>query len=145
MSKYGLYFGWLVAIVATGGSLYFSEVMGFVPCSMCWIQRIFMYPLVIILGIASFHFDFRMAGYVLPLTIIGGLFSVYHVMEQNIPAMQAYSICQVGVSCSGKYINWLGFISIPVLALIAFTLITIFMIASLGESKEEDQEPAIEQ
>jgi disulfide bond formation protein DsbB len=130
---YTLYFAWLVSIFATGGSLYFSEIAGFVPCELCWMQRIFMYPLVILLGIASFKGDSHIIGYVLPLSIIGGCFSIYHYIEQKFGAP---SICSSGVPCSGEYINWLGFITIPLLAFTAFFLITIFLGIALKKARK---------
>lgn len=128
IGSYGLYFAWIVAIVATAGSLYFSEGLHFIPCKLCWFQRIFMYPLVILLGIASYRSDVRMRGYVLPLTVIGGSISLYHYLEQKVPGFGSPQICTGGVPCTTQYINWLGFITIPLLALTAFTLITIFLI-----------------
>ncbi|WP_214747782.1 disulfide oxidoreductase [Exiguobacterium sp. s189] len=125
--KYGLYLAWLVALTATLGSLYFSEIREFVPCELCWIQRIFMYPLTIILGIAVFTDDRAVRKYVLPLTIIGGIVSLYHYLVQKVPGFAEIQPCAQGVPCSGQYINWLGFITIPFLALTAFTLITIVM------------------
>ncbi|TCP19983.1 disulfide bond formation protein DsbB [Scopulibacillus darangshiensis] len=120
-----LYFAWVTAIVATLGSLYFSEIAGFEPCKLCWIQRIFMYPLVLILGIACFRNDRVIAIYVLPLTIIGGCVSILHYSEQKLGLFEG--TCTTGVPCSGEYINWLGFITIPLLALVAFVLITVFL------------------
>lgn len=123
--RYALYFAWLVAIVATGGSLYFSEIAGFVPCTLCWVQRIFMYPLVILLGIACYREDRKIAVYVIPLTVLGGTVSIYHYMEQKVGGLP--TPCAVGVPCNVEYINWFGFITIPFLALIAFLLITMLM------------------
>ncbi|WP_214882796.1 MULTISPECIES: disulfide oxidoreductase [unclassified Exiguobacterium] len=125
--KYGLYLAWLVSLTATLGSLYFSEIREFVPCELCWIQRIFMYPLTIILGIAVFTDDRTVRKYVLPLTIIGGFVSFYHYLVQKVPGFAEIQPCAQGVPCSGQYINWLGFITIPFLALTAFTFITILM------------------
>lgn len=125
--KYGLYLAWLVALTATLGSLYFSEIREFVPCELCWIQRIFMYPLTIILGISVFTEDRAVRKYVLPLTIIGGIVSLYHYLVQKVPGFAEIQPCAQGVPCSGQYINWFGFITIPFLALTAFTLITILM------------------
>ncbi|WDH76648.1 MULTISPECIES: disulfide oxidoreductase [Exiguobacterium] len=125
--KYGLYLAWLVSLTATLGSLYFSEIREFVPCELCWIQRIFMYPLTIILGIAVFTDDRTVRKYVLPLTIIGGFVSLYHYLVQKVPGFAEIQPCAQGVPCSGQYINWLGFITIPFLALTAFTFITILM------------------
>lgn len=128
LAEYQLYLAWLVALVATAGSLYFSEVRQFVPCALCWWQRIFMYPLVFILGVASFRQDRSAIRYALPLAVIGGLTSLYHVLLQNTSWLGAPAACAVGVPCNVKYINWLGFISIPVLALIAFILIAALLL-----------------
>lgn len=127
LEKFGLYLAWLVSLTATLGSLYFSEIREFVPCELCWIQRIFMYPLTILLGIAVFTDDWAVRKYVLPLTIIGGFVSLYHYLVQKVPGFAEIQPCAQGVPCSGQYINWLGFITIPFLALTAFTLITILM------------------
>ncbi|MGV3464671.1 MAG: disulfide oxidoreductase [Heyndrickxia sp.] len=120
-------FAWVIAIMAMLGSLYFSEIMKFTPCTLCWYQRILMYPLVIILGVAVFHHDNRVYKYVLPLSIIGMIVSIYHYSIQKVPFMKEVQVCTSGVPCSGQYINWLGFITIPLLAFIAFTLITFAM------------------
>lgn len=122
-----LLFSWILAIIATAGSLYFSEILHYVPCTFCWYQRILMYPLVILLGRAFYEQDLKIHRYILPLSILGMLVSGYHYSLQKIPALQHFEMCQSGVPCSGEYINWLGFITIPFLAFIAFTLITICM------------------
>lgn len=125
---YTLYMAWIVAVTATLGSLYFSEIRGFIPCELCWYQRILMYPLSIILGIAAYTNETVLRKYVLPLSIIGGCISIFHYMEQKIPGFAAIKPCTNGVPCSAQYINWFGFVTIPFLALIAFILITVLMI-----------------
>ncbi|WP_085520502.1 disulfide oxidoreductase [Tuberibacillus sp. Marseille-P3662] len=120
-----LYGAWLVAIIATVGSLYFSEIAGFLPCKLCWFQRICMYPMVILLGIACFKNDRGMSVYLLPLTVIGGLISILHLAEQHLGLFQ--TICTGTVPCSGKYIQWLGFMTIPLLALMAFILVSVML------------------
>lgn len=122
-----LYFAWLVSVVATLGSLYFSEIKGFIPCDLCWFQRIFMYPLVVILGIGTFQSDISVKKFVLPLSLVGGLISLFHYLEQKVPGFGGIRPCVSGVPCSAEYINWFGFVTIPFLALTAFTLITISM------------------
>jgi len=134
-----LLLSWLAAVIATLGSLYFSEVMHFIPCTLCWYQRIFMYPLAIILGIAFYRNDTRIYQYVLPLSIIGMLISGYHTLLQKIPYLQGFEMCTTGVPCSTDYINWLGFISIPLLAFIAFTIITISLIVLAKSQKKSAQ------
>lgn len=122
--NFTLYAAWLVAVTATMGSLYFSEIRGFIPCELCWYQRILMYPLSVILGIAAYYGETQIKKYVLPLSILGGSISLFHYLEQKVPGFAAIKPCTQGVPCSAEYINWLGFITIPFLALIAFILIT---------------------
>lgn len=128
ISQLSLYAAWLVSIVATLGSLYFSDIRGFVPCELCWYQRILMYPLSLILAIATFKNDRSVKKYVLPMALIGWSISLYHYLEQKVPGFAPIKPCASGVPCSTEYINWFGFITIPLLALTAFTLIIIFML-----------------
>ena len=121
--QYSLYLAWLVAVLATGGSLFFSEWMHFVPCELCWYQRIFMYPLVVLLGVATYKNDRGIIPYARVLSTIGMCISIFHYLKQKVPSMQDVIPCSSGVPCSGQYINWLGFITIPFLALISFALI----------------------
>lgn len=128
LQSYLLYIAWLVALTATLGSLYFSEIRGFIPCELCWVQRILMYPLSIILGIAAYRGDTGIKKYVLPLSMIGIVVSSYHYMLQKIPGFGGFRPCVQGVPCDVMYINWFGFITIPFLALTAFILITIALV-----------------
>jgi disulfide bond formation protein DsbB len=128
MVEQGLSLAWVIATVATLGSLYFSEIMGYMPCNLCWYQRILMYPLVIVLGIATARKDLNQTIYVLPITIVGMCTSAYHyAIEKTNWFEHSGNICGI-VPCDAEYINWLGFITIPFLALTAFTLITMISI-----------------
>lgn len=117
--------GWIASFIATLGSLYFSEIVQYTPCDLCWYQRIFMYPLVIILGIGVFKKDASSSLYSLILSAIGGCISIYHYSIQKIDFLGENSVSCGIVPCTGEYINWLGFITIPFLALVAFTIIFI--------------------
>lgn len=129
LPEFGLYLAWLTAVVATLGSLYYSEVRMFVPCALCWYQRILMYPLVIMLGIASLRNDPGVVRYALPLSGLGILFALYHYLQQKVPAFAGPTLCRVGVPCTVEYVNYLGFITIPFLALISFAIITALLTA----------------
>lgn len=135
--NYALYFAWVIAVTATLGSLYFSEIKGFIPCELCWYQRIFMYPLAIILGIAAFNNETNLKKYALPLSIIGGLISLYHYLVQKVPGFAGIKPCVQGVPCNVQYINWFGFITIPFLALTAFTTISILMIVMFLKDRKK--------
>ena len=129
VAEYGYYLTLVVALVAMLGSLYFSEVRQFEPCRMCWFQRIAMYPIVALCLVGIIKQDEYLPNYVLPLSLIGLCISVYHILVQNGVIVQSAGCTTV--LCSIKYINWLGFISIPVLAGTAFTIISILMFASM--------------
>jgi disulfide bond formation protein DsbB len=122
-----LYVAWFVSLVAMFGSLYFSEIKGYIPCELCWYQRIFMYPLVFILGIGTFQNDTTVKKFVLPLALVGGSISFMHYLEQKIPGFGGIKPCVSGVPCSAQYINWFGFVTIPFLALVAFVIIAVCM------------------
>lgn len=121
----GLLFAWFTSLIATLGSLYFSEIEGFEPCALCWYQRIFMYPLVLLIAIGIIRKDRGVAVYSAVLSGIGFCISTYHYAIQKLPVAEEDVIGCGLVSCSGQYINWLGFITIPFLAGIAFLLIFI--------------------
>src|SRR5699024_11126886 len=113
------------SLIATMGSLYFSEVRQYVPCEFCWYQRILMYPIVIISFIALVRQDFNAKDYIRALSIPGILMGGYHYALQKVSLLGDGMAACKGVSCTVQYINWLGFITIPLLSFIAFTLILI--------------------
>lgn len=125
--QYGPLMALMVALVAMLGSLYFSEVALYIPCTLCWYQRILMYPLVAVIAVGMLGRDRFLPRYVLPLSVFGILMAGYHYLLQW-DVFSSSPACVVGVPCSGRYINWLGFITIPFLALVAFSLITIIML-----------------
>jgi disulfide bond formation protein DsbB len=128
---------WVVSIIATFGSLYFSEIKQFVPCELCWYQRILMYPMAILLGVAYVKKDWKMSFYSMILSGIGGLISLYHYSIQKISYMgETATFCERGVSCTGQYINWFGFITIPFLALTAFVIIFVISFIIWKQVKE---------
>ena len=116
-----LFGAWLVATVSALGSLFFSEVMEFAPCILCWYQRICLFPLVLLLARGLFPFDRGVVRYAAPLAAAGWLLATYHNLLYTgvIPAQM--TPCAQGVSCTEDHIQWLGFLSIPALAWIAFT------------------------
>ena len=118
----------IISLVATLGSLFFSEIMHFIPCSLCWYQRIFMYPLVFIFLINLLYPDDKLFKYAILLVVFGWLISIYHnlLMFGIIP--ENLSPCVQGVPCSTVYINWLGFITIPLLSFFAYTTILILLV-----------------
>lgn len=129
------YIAWFQAAVATAGSLFFSEVMALPPCVLCWYQRIAMYPLVVILGIAIVREDRTIAVYSLPFALGGLLISVYHNLLYYGVIPESIIPCTSGVSCSTKQLEWLGFVTIPMLSLAAFLVVSLFL--AFGALKEK--------
>ncbi len=117
---------WIVAAVATGGSLYFSEIAHYIPCQLCWYQRICMYPLAIVLLVGAILRDRRVVLYSMVFPVVGALVSIRHIYIENNPGAESAS-CRVGAPCSAKYIDEFGYITIPVLALTGFVLIGLLL------------------
>jgi disulfide bond formation protein DsbB len=123
-----LFITWLIVCIGTLGSLFFSEVMGFAPCVLCWYQRIFLYPLAITLAIGLFPLDRNAIRYSLPLAVGGWLVALYHNLLYHGIIPETLQPCRQGVSCTETYIELLGFLTIPLLSLIAFTVITVLLV-----------------
>ena len=130
LKDYGLYIAWVMAILGIVGSLYFSEVKGFIPCVLCWYQRIALYPLAILLPIGILRRDKNSFWYTLPLAGIGLLIALYQNLLYYGIIPEKLAPCVNGVSCTTKYINYFGFVGIPLLALVTFTAILLFIIFS---------------
>ncbi len=125
INEYLLYSAWFIALVSMVGSLFFSEVMDLAPCVLCWYQRIAMYPLVLIIGIGIINHDGNVKKYALPLSLIGLVIAVYHNLLYYGLIADSIIPCKEGVSCTSRQIEWLGFITIPLMALTAFVAITL--------------------
>jgi disulfide bond formation protein DsbB len=123
-----LYLAWLIALVATVGSLFFSEVMQLPPCVLCWYQRIAMYPLVVIIGAGILMRDSRMKFYALPLALVGLVISIYHNLLYYGIIPESITPCMQGISCTSRQIEWLGFITIPLMALTAFIGVSLCLL-----------------
>lgn len=122
------YSAWIIALVAMVGSLFFSEVMNLPPCVLCWYQRIAMYPLVLIIGIGIIQRDSRMKSYALPLCLIGLAISIYHNLLYYGIIPESITPCTQGISCTSRQIEFLGFITIPLMALTAFVSIALCLL-----------------
>jgi hypothetical protein len=120
---------WLAALGATLGSLYYSDVVGFPPCVLCWYQRIAMYPLILILGVGVIRGDAGVWRYGLPLSLTGLLIAVYHVTIQLRPALDVVT-CEATAPCTVRYVAAYGFVSIPFMAGCGFLLISAVLLAS---------------
>lgn len=113
----------VTALISTLGSLYLSEILHFVPCTLCWYQRILMYPLSLILLIGLIRQERGVFIYVLPFAILGFGVSTYHYLLQKTAIFSTSAVCSTGVPCTTTWINFLGFVTIPFLALTGFLII----------------------
>lgn len=142
LNRSALYIALLVAWVAMLGSLYFSEVKGYVPCPLCWYQRILMYPLAGLIAFGLLRFDNNLPYLVLPFSLIGMGFSTYHYLLEKTDLFTESAACMRGVPCTTAWINWFGFVTIPFLALSGFFLITIFTVVALVGGQPSAEEGA---
>ena len=125
---------WFIALGAVLGSLYYSSIELYIPCELCWLQRICMYPQVLLLGIALWRSDWHVYRYSLPLLGIGWLIALYHTyLYYSINFWHPVSTvtpCDItGVSCTTRYVEYFGFVSIPLLSLLAFSIMIICLLA----------------
>ena len=122
-----LFLCWLIASISTLGSLFFSEIMKFPPCVLCWYQRICLFPLVLMLSMGLFSFDKSVVKYALPLALAGWFIAFYHNLLYAGIIPESIQPCSQGVSCTEDYINLFGIFTIPMLSLISFSTIVALL------------------
>lgn len=133
-----LWFAGAIALFATLGSLYLSEIVHLIPCKLCWYQRIAMYPIALILLIAAARKDHRIRLYAASLATIGAVIALWHRTLQAVPSLDSGACAAVGPPCSAPYIMVFGFVSIPYMALSAFLLV----LALLWADRVNEQRPS---
>lgn len=132
-----LLFGcWLVASVATLGSLFLDKALGIEPCSLCWYQRIFMYPLVLILLMGLQPVDRRVTRYALPLAFLGWMTAMYHLLIYVGIVPESLRPCGRGPSCAQDELDLLGFVNIPMLSLLAFSVVIGLLLVFMKRTKQ---------
>ena len=124
-SQYSPFLALAIALTALLGSIYF-EVAGLAPCTLCWYQRILMYPLTPILLVGILKHDEGLFDYVLPFSLLGMGLSSYHYLIQ-MGVLNHPAVCSVSAPCNSRDLNYLGFITIPLMTLVAFAAITLLM------------------
>ena len=117
-----------IAATATGGSLLLSEVAGYLPCALCWYQRIAMYPLVLIVGVAAVRGDREVWRTAVPLSVIGGAIAIWHILIEQNPGWGGP--CDDTAPCTIIWVEELGFLTLPTMALIAFAAIGVLTVAA---------------
>jgi disulfide bond formation protein DsbB len=138
-TRYAIVAAWVPAALAMAGSLYFSEIAHYQPCTLCWYQRIAMYPLVLILGIAAWRRDLAVRIYAIPLAAVGAAIAAYHYLLEWFPAIDT-GACTVGIPCTQVWFRQFGFVSLPLLALIAFLLVIAFLLLAVPPDADEGDE-----
>jgi disulfide bond formation protein DsbB len=134
---YELWGAFVVASIATGGSLFYSQVAGFIPCEFCWFQRVLMYPLSILTLLIAARGDNRAARYLLPFPVVGAGTSIYHILIERGVIHEPPGCGLTGGGCASNWIaqEGFGYLTIPTLALTGFLLLIGFLVlASTGES-----------
>lgn len=137
----GVLLAWIVALVTTTGSLYYSEHAGFVPCELCWYQRIVMYPLVIVLGVASLRRDRKVWMTALPFVVLGAPLSLYHWLVERVPAFAESSSCSITVPCTAPWFEKLGFVTLAWMAMSSFLLIGVLMVCVVVGRRDDALAP----
>lgn len=128
IGKHGLGLAFCVALTGTLLSLFYSDVAGYEPCVLCWYERIALYPLVLILGIAWWKKDERVTRYATPLTLIGAVVALYHnYIAYGGAALTPCAAFEGSVSCVKQYVNEFGYITIPLMSLTAFIIILVLL------------------
>ena len=137
----GVLLAWIVALVTTTGSLYYSEHAGFVPCELCWYQRIVMYPLVIVLGVAWLRRDRKVWMTALPFVVLGAPLSLYHWLVERVPAFAESSSCSITVPCTAPWFEKLGFVTLAWMAMSSFLLIGVLMVCVVVGRRDDALAP----
>lgn len=130
----------VVALVCTGGSLYLSEVAHFLPCRLCWIQRGAMYPLVPILGVAAVARWRGVRRYAAVLAGLGACTSVFHILVERYPNLETSS-CDPANPCSIKWVEELGYVTIPTMALSGFALVLVLLAVARPTERHAQEAP----
>jgi disulfide bond formation protein DsbB len=122
--KMPLYWAWFVALIGFCFSVFYAEILGNPPCPLCWYQRIALFPLVILLGLAAYRKDYAIVSYAMPIVICGGFIAAFHVLQPFVPFLQKNAVCRLGVSCVH---GGLGAI-FPAVSLLGFIMIAAFLL-----------------
>lgn len=136
LRKYIPYIVFIQALLGVLGSLYMSQILRFTPCVLCWYQRIFMYPILFIAIVGILLKDKRLPLYILPLSIIGLIIAIYHNLIYYGIVSESLSPCYQGIPCNTKQLDLFSFITIPLLSLVSFSVITVCMVLLMKKGKQ---------
>jgi len=131
-----LFAAWLAATASTLGALFLSEVVGVAPCVLCWYQRVFMFPLAVVLTVALFPLDPKVIRYAAPLAAVGWLVALFHVLLNKGYIPETMTPCTKGIPCSQIDAEWFGFLTIPMLSLLSFSAIGLALGAAYYKARQ---------
>lgn len=123
-----LFGAWLISLVSTLSVLFVGEIMGQVPCVLCWYQRAFMFPLAVLLAVACYRSDGAVWRYAVPLAAIGGAIAIWHTLVFSGLAPSGLEPCGAGPSCSSANMTILGGLPLPLLSVGAFGAIAVLLL-----------------
>jgi disulfide bond formation protein DsbB len=131
-----LYICWIVSLACVAGSLFFSEILKLPPCELCWYQRIFIYPLALMLPIGIVRQDLNIRLYALALLVPGSIISIYHNLIYYDLIEKPLTPCKAGVSCTDRSFEFFGFIGIPLMSLVAFLVMIVLILVCFKKEKK---------
>ncbi|WP_181956414.1 disulfide bond formation protein B [Ramlibacter lithotrophicus] len=131
-----LFAAWLAATASALGALFLSEVTGVAPCVLCWYQRVFMFPLAVVLTVALFPLDLKVIRYAAPLAAAGWLVALFHVLLTHGYIPERVTPCTQGIPCSQIDAQWFGFLTIPILSLLSFSAIGLALGAAYHKARQ---------
>jgi Disulfide bond formation protein DsbB len=131
----------VVAVTATAGSLYYSEIAGFLPCELCWYQRIVMYPLTAILAVGVLRRDRTVFWYAAPFVVVGAPLALYHWLVERVPSFSESSSCSVFVPCAVPYFEELGYVTLAFMSMSAFLLIGALLVLGRAHDRSTPEVP----
>lgn len=125
--RYALYFAWVIALAGFWLSIFFGEILHNEPCPLCWYQRMALFPLTILLGIATYRNDLGIIPYVFPLALLGAAAALFQIFENYFPVLQKTGVCSFGETCAKSVFTFFEFIDFPILSALGFILISTFL------------------
>lgn len=130
---------WLLACLSTFGSVYAVEGFNLESCYLCWLQRIGIYPLILILGMATLNQCYTIIPYVVPQLFLGCILAVYHIIIQMNPSLEIHALCPTGPSCIEKFDIGMGFLTFPMLSVVAYSLIIGCLLYAWYQAQQNSQ------
>lgn len=128
LDKWGLLVGFVLTFAGSVLTLFYSEILGFPPCPLCWWQRIFLYPQVVLFVLALWKRDRDAAKYSIALSILGLGVSLYHHALQVLPSGSLPCPAEGTVSCAQRFVFEFGYITFPLMSATLFAFLIVLML-----------------